>query len=501
MKATFIGHAGIFLEVGSVKLLCDPWLTKSGAFLASWHQFPRNDCLDPSLFKPTHLYISHKHQDHFDLPFLSTLDRDIRVILPKHPSGYLASRMHLLGFNDITLLGSWEDLDLSKSLKLSLVLDSVKYIEDSCAIIDIDGFKIFDLNDAKLNEESCRKVAKFGIDVMFSQFSGADYYPTVYQYGLDQKKILTDRFVQSLVEQFIARTSWVSPKVVVPSAGPACFLDKDLFRLNFDSIFPDSTAFRSRIAGKIGAEYRVLYPGEGFEIPSMRPTGQEFHQEIVDKEEYLRQYARDEAPIISRFMQELPEPSAFLYGLLKQRIEKIAGASEYLTKRVGALVKFEITGDLTFNLFADFRSGDLKIARISEDPAEYTFRIDSLFLEQIMRDEISFEDFLLSMRLSIERSPDVYNWPLFALLRFGYSPRLIKIIEDISKKAAETKIVVQIEGEKYEIQRYCSHAGEDLIRATIEGDVLTCPRHHWQFDVKSGKCLFGGNLPLETRKI
>ena len=32
--------------------------------------------------------------------------------------------------------------------------------------------------------------------------------------------------------------------------------------------------------------------------------------------------------------------------------------------------------------------------------------------------------------------------------------------------------------------------------AALKGTRLTCPRHGWEFDVQSGRCVYGGELPL-----
>ncbi len=45
-------------------------------------------------------------------------------------------------------------------------------------------------------------------------------------------------------------------------------------------------------------------------------------------------------------------------------------------------------------------------------------------------------------------------------------------------------------GEKvYAAQNSCTHLGGSLSRGTLEGTVVTCPRHRSQFDMKDGKVL------------
>ena len=70
MKVTFLGHAGLFLETDYGSILCDPWFNP--AFFASWFPFPDNGEIDKAkIGRPTYLYISHLHYDHFDPYFLS----------------------------------------------------------------------------------------------------------------------------------------------------------------------------------------------------------------------------------------------------------------------------------------------------------------------------------------------------------------------------------------------------------------------------------------------
>ena len=40
----------------------------------------------------------------------------------------------------------------------------------------------------------------------------------------------------------------------------------------------------------------------------------------------------------------------------------------------------------------------------------------------------------------------------------------------------------------YAIAGRCPHRGGPLAEGDLSGTVLTCPWHHWQFDVTTGKC-------------
>lgn len=42
----------------------------------------------------------------------------------------------------------------------------------------------------------------------------------------------------------------------------------------------------------------------------------------------------------------------------------------------------------------------------------------------------------------------------------------------------------------------CPHQGTDIQPLALDGDTLTCPKHQWAFDIRSGACLRNGDKPL-----
>ena len=409
----------------------------------------------------------------------------MEVILPAHPSGYLYAKLHELGFSRIRAMRDWEKAKLSPNVELTMLInsDDGKYVEDSALLVDVNGFKILDRNDCRLSEEYSRRVAP--LDLLFTQFSGAHWYPVMWEYGLQERQQKVDLFKKNLKEKFYERKSWLQPKVTVPSAGPACFLDKEYFDFNFNSIFPD--AFEFGFGKDDGIQ--VLTPGQSLTLPDMKVEGKFDDRAYHDKEAYLREYQRDRAPAIHSYLSGLAsiedEMLILRFSTYFQRLLTFD-----LAQRVKMLVCFNISGR---KVYLDFENG-----LVSESPARevnYEIRLDSTFLKLIMDNELLWEDFLLSMRFSVRRYSEIYNWPLFALLRFGYSNALMKIIED-GIRSTET-----IQVGDYEIQRYCPHSGQDLSEATIEGNVITCPRHLWSFDLETGACVSGGNLCLKTKKL
>ena len=49
--------------------------------------------------------------------------------------------------------------------------------------------------------------------------------------------------------------------------------------------------------------------------------------------------------------------------------------------------------------------------------------------------------------------------------------------------------------EIFAIGNECAHKGGNLCDGRIEGDIVTCPLHGWEFDLRSGVCM---TIPGET---
>jgi UDP-MurNAc hydroxylase len=103
------------------------------------------------------------------------------------------------------------------------------------------------------------------------------------------------------------------------------------------------------------------------------------------------------------------------------------------------------------------------------------------------------------MRFSARCNPDVYNWPLFAVLRYGADRALIAEVERTMRKGADETTIVMDGDRPCRVQRFCPHAGEDLTHGRVVNGKLICPRHGWTFDLRAqGTCIAGGNLAIRV---
>jgi nitrite reductase/ring-hydroxylating ferredoxin subunit len=45
------------------------------------------------------------------------------------------------------------------------------------------------------------------------------------------------------------------------------------------------------------------------------------------------------------------------------------------------------------------------------------------------------------------------------------------------------------DGEWHAMEMICRHQNGDLTHGRRDGDIVTCPRHGWQYDLSTGRCL------------
>lgn len=62
-------------------------------------------------------------------------------------------------------------------------------------------------------------------------------------------------------------------------------------------------------------------------------------------------------------------------------------------------------------------------------------------------------------------------------------------------------LIANVNGNFYAIGNVCTHERGDLSQGTLEGIIVTCPKHKSKFDVTSGKVVSGPKIMLFHPKI
>jgi len=101
MKTTLIGHPCILFESRETTLLSDPCLF-SLHFEELNYYFPRVEIDRDKFPRPDAVYLSHRHQDHFDIRTLAYLPKDLKILCPDDP--VILECLKELEYTDVTVV-------------------------------------------------------------------------------------------------------------------------------------------------------------------------------------------------------------------------------------------------------------------------------------------------------------------------------------------------------------------------------------------------------------
>jgi UDP-MurNAc hydroxylase len=485
----YLGHAGFVVQHNGTNVLIDPWFFP--AFMQSWFPYPDNRFLLNMVCERQfdYLYVSHLHQDHFDHRVLEMLDRHIKILAPNYRSKSLVKKFCALGYQNVISLDHKQSHDLAPGLTATMFLDT-SHKEDSGLLLDIGGFRFLNLNDCNTPMSELPT----DIDALAAQYSGAMWYPNCYDYPPEIMKNKVDSIRHDLMDTLVRKVRLTNAKHYIPSAGPACFLDPALMHFNdrdktifpiwrdvsnqFTAMCPDVRVLSlqpgDRLRLDVSERSAMTEPAEG-RTPDDRTSEDIIEYSKRRREEWGEFYRAPERPVaheeLETYFAALHRRNKHLLHDLRKDIQLAAGSSIWKVQ----------LGRLAEHFIID-----------SEEPfdPEYSFFMPTRVLQQIVDGREGWEEALLSMRVALHRDPDLFDSRFMGLLRYGHEPlQTVQMVREFYN--SET-----IERDGLRMQRYCPHAGEDLTYAIVCGGVVECPRHHWKWDIQTGKCIEGGRIAL-----
>ncbi|HEY6542516.1 MAG TPA: Rieske 2Fe-2S domain-containing protein [Ktedonobacteraceae bacterium] len=525
MKITFLGQAGIFIETRYGSILCDPWFNP--AYFASWFPFPSNEEVDrEKLARPTYLYVSHLHHDHFDPQFLQEhVWKEATVILPDYPLDLLERSLRRLGFTRFIYTKNAEviEVDGLRIMVMAMVAPIDGPLGDSTLMVDDGKTRILNQNDSRPMDLD--KLNSFGpFDAHFIQFSGAIWYPMVYQFPEKMMQALGRKKRENEMSRALRYIREIGASFVVPSAGPPCFLDDHLFSFNdFErdpaNTFPDQTVFieymqangldngRLMIPGTVGTLERGRDESNGGDEAGGRDESRpyiriehplpdaEVQAIFSDKRAYLERYRTRQLPVIEAQKASWPRGQVDILDSLREWFEPLMEIADLTA--VGINGRVLIDCDVQ-QIVLDFHTR--RVYAWHDEEWDYRFHIDRALLEYciIHHEEDWINQIFLSCRFEAQRK-GAYNEYVYNFFKC-LTPERLQYAEGYY---AEKTAVQQLwESNGYRIQRRCPHLKADLTRfARIENGVLTCTMHGWQFELATGRCLTSEGHPLYAQPI
>jgi len=492
----------MFIETAAGSILCDPWVNP--AYFASWFPFPDNSGLDwKTLGQCDYLYVSHLHRDHFDEDNLrDNISKDTTVLLPEYPTSELEDELRALGFHKFIHTVSGEITELPGGVKVMIqaltsptdgpIGDSSIWIEDA------DGVRMLNQNDARPTDLS--EFTKLGqIHAHLLQFSGAIWYPMVYQLPEAAKRAFGKQKRDRQFDRSLRYIDDAKASYVFPIAGPPCFLDDSLWQFNDifgdeGNIFPDQQVYSDYLAEN-GRENNVtLLPGTVAEVTvdGCRVTQpvSDVREFFANKEQYLREYQERQRPVIEAAKRSWEHPEINVFAELKRRFEPLLPEAEFISAGIGGPVRFDLTApdcdEVVESIVFDF--GEREIRPYDGEKCRYRFTTERRHIEHLLHiEEIDWVNSLfLSCRFSAARIGQ-YNEFVYTFFKCLSEERL-NYAEGWYAEQKPDEENIDLAG--WTVQRRCPHLKADLSRfGKVEDGVLTCQMHGWKWNLESGKCL------------
>jgi len=504
MQITYLGHAGFIVESDDVIVITDPWLSSFGAFDASWFQLPRNHHLAALVYEKLrdqsrfiYLYVSHEHQDHFDITFLNSLpERKFTLLVPEFSRSALMKHFSNYKCETIIFFRHKQKIEIPNGF-LKFYVDDSHLNRDSAILVKLGETAFLDMNDCKLFDALPEIVQEDGpVKIFTCQFSGATWHPTCYDYPKYQYEGLSLKKSEAKFESVAKAIQLIRPDVYIPSAGPVCFLDPTLFYLNTQptNIFPRTAKLISYFSTRL-REIPIfipeMMPGDVLDASYSKIIAlaeQRFSEETAGA--YIADYAVSFRKLFEerRAFQEQVDEQCILTALQVELGRKLKCL--ILADRVSVPLYFRLNGTDELLLRTDFKKKVVERVTINKDQNFYEIDAPAWQIAKILDRELTWEEFALTFRARLKRNPDVYDPVLHAFLVMEaediekYCDRLLEI------EGQEQRIIVEADGKKYSVRRYCPHQGGDLSCGWMEEDrFLVCPRHRWRFDIlQGGRC-------------
>ena len=234
----FINHASIVVSNGNKSILTDPWYS-GGAFDDGWSLIFQNDRnkIREILSKINYIWISHEHPDHFSIKFFKEhfdflKEREIQFLFQKTKDQRVSQFLRSKDFKVIELKDN-QTFVIDQNFEIKIHRSD---FYDSALVVNLNGKKIFNLNDCPMNSENDLKKFKkiYGnCDFLLTQFSYAAWKGG--QKNLKWRQIAAKEKLNTLVKQ----SNILEAKYLIPFASFIYFSNHYNFYLNDSINTPD----------------------------------------------------------------------------------------------------------------------------------------------------------------------------------------------------------------------------------------------------------------------
>lgn len=263
MPLKILSHASIQVDYLNESLLVDPWLIGS-CYWKSWWNYPPVEKNIINNLKPTAIYITHIHWDHWHGPTLKMfLDSNIQIITHKEPNERSIRDLKEFGFKNIKILKHGESFSIGE-IKITPYQFGL-FLNDSALVIETPETNILNANDCKIAGSSLNQIKKKHGRFDFALRSHSSANDRICYEIENSEKIFDDS--KHYTRAFKLFMDNVKPKYAIPFASNHCHLHKDVF--SFNNIINDPYKLKcdiDDIGGLENSEIKVMMSGDKWSL-------------------------------------------------------------------------------------------------------------------------------------------------------------------------------------------------------------------------------------------
>jgi CMP-N-acetylneuraminate monooxygenase len=424
-------HACLEISYEGFTLLTDPWLD-GPAFLGAWAASPAPDS-DGSNLRPDAILITHEHSDHFHEPTLRHFDRRTPVFVPDFPNERLPRRLAALGFTDVHRVRFGERTRLRRNWTVT-AFEPASYWNDAFVLVDVEGFRIFDINDAGVNA----RIAKMAgpVDVLAVQFSaGASGYPWTWAHLSDEEKVeISRKACEGKLQLIREATTLYGASAVLPFASHFALWHPT--HLHYASLMKRNTlADVTATLADTAVDVIDLLPGDTWDV------SKGIIRRAAADEVRMKADAASECPSAIPTSEALTrdELAAYLHRL--NEVPEIAFCEDVVVRlQAESASNPAVSIDVSFAV----TSGHLILLDTMAETPNLRITMPLAIATAVVRQELSWDEAFIGYWCRFDRRPNVYHSGFWRLFQAPYYKRPLDVRESAPRPIAPASTVAEV---------------------------------------------------------
>jgi len=399
--------------------------------------------VDTHLAGATHVFLSHMHEDHFDVATLSRLDPSVTFLIPdQYPNAIMATRLRHLGFERVVRLPMGRPVEIAPDFGVEALLpmnvcglETELYDEGGASITyQIDAGALFRLGERRVvalaDNHPCHpqripeSMARMrGCDLLAFSYNGvASDYPLCYE-DLDEAQVAAITRARedkraALIERFI---EMVGPKALLLYSSEFAIAGPQARRFAAwlqNGWWVDKRGAARRYAERSGHPALALYEGD---VARLGASGWSVEEHAAPRPAL--------AQVAASLYSETPNTHARFPDTTAEELEELVERA--VANVLSVMERRRIACDWTLLLHAehtplsrpalDFAQGMRRAVPVP-GARLLSCRLQANYLAAL-RGDCHWNSARISFNLRWRRDPSVYDHDLFDLLNFLHVPR------------------------------------------------------------------------------